>query len=276
MVAGQDDKDAEIEKLKIEIEGLRARLIVAKGARRPQSSISGLQWKWNAAHWEAEARRDGFDPSTPGGYEAWHRWKHRVAERAAPPPKPAEEMIAGGLQPFSEPAVRQHTFEEIVATPEAILRAEAIARGEVVDLPSDPTARAILRAAAKAKRRGPWRQTAMTKFRTGPLPIRPDAWVLSLDEQIASEAKRRANAEARQRFRSKRIYGAGKLRPGADLGSEIVAAYNKARREQGDEDDPHDDDRPSDDEPELRGPPQTQTVATPSAILAAAKKAGFL
>ena len=95
--------------------------------------------------------------------------------------------------------------------------------------------------------------------------MRPDAWVMSLDEQIAAEANRRAKAELRQRFRSEKNVPdgsgiRGRARPSAD---DIIAAYKKARREQGDDDDPHDDDKPKDDEPELRGPPQTQTVATP-------------
>jgi hypothetical protein len=117
----------------------------------------------------------------------------------------------------------------------------------------------------------------MTTFRRiGPLPALPKGWpVMSLEEQIAAEGKRRMQAEVRRRFRSEKIItrGGNNLRPGADLADDIVAAYNKARREQGDADDPHDDDKPHDDNPELRGPDQTRIVATADAIIAAMKKA---
>ncbi len=111
----------------------------------------------------------------------------------------------------------------------------------------------------------------MTKFRTGPLPIRPDAWVMTLDEQIAAEARRRANAEARQRFRSEKetARSTGGFRPGATLADDIIAAYKKATST----DDDEDDDKPKDDDPELRGPDQTRIVATADAIIAAMKKA---
>ena len=117
----------------------------------------------------------------------------------------------------------------------------------------------------------------MTTFRrTGPLPALPKGWpVLSLSEQIADENARRMQAELRARFRSEKstVPISGASRPGADLASDIVDAYNRARREQGDADDPHDDDKPHDDEDELRGPPQPTGRMTADGIIAAMKKA---
>jgi hypothetical protein len=78
------------------------------------------------------------------------------------------------------------------------------------------------------------------------------------------------------------------FRPAADLADDIVDAYDRARREQGDadngdedEDDggkkkPRDDDQPEDDRPDqrrVRGPDQTREMMTADGIIAAMKRA---
>lgn len=62
------------------------------------------------------------------------------------------EKASAGLTSFAEPApIHQHTFEEVTrATPEAVLRAAAIADGTITPLPVDERARAILKAHARA------------------------------------------------------------------------------------------------------------------------------
>ncbi len=171
------DRDAEIERLRIENEELKAKLIAARGSRRerPTTSGSGDQWRWNAAAIEREAARDGFDASTIEGHRAWYRWRYGGG-RAAPVSasvdgttiqasigverRPAAKVIESGLQSFSEPAplddpLAVYLPPPTVATPEGIARAVAIAEGRLVELPANETARAIIRAAAKARGEDP-------------------------------------------------------------------------------------------------------------------------
>jgi hypothetical protein len=118
-------------------------------------------------------------------------------------------------------------------------------------------------------------------------PLPANYSVLSLNEQIEQETRRRVQSELRARFRSETPSGRpDSVRPGAVTAAEILAAMRKANGESDEpDDDPdkqdrddrpprrRDDDEPGDDEDELRGPDQTRIVATPAAILAALAKA---
>jgi hypothetical protein len=106
-------------------------------------------------------------------------------------------------------------------------------------------------------------------------PLPANYSVLSLNEQIEQEARRRVQSELRGRFRSeKEPLGS---RPSGNLADQIVAAYKRALGEDDEDEDekrrdrdvrPKDDqDDPHDDRPEQ---------ATASKILAAARKAGLL
>jgi hypothetical protein len=108
---------------------------------------------------------------------------------------------------------------------------------------------------------------------------------LAIEDEIVAEARRRALADVRLRFRAgqETIRGGAApsfrpaSRPGADLADEIVEAYEKARRQAGEDVEPdNDDDDDPDREGRVRGPEQRPLVATPDAILRAARKAGFL
>lgn len=98
----------------------------------------------------------------------------------------------------------------------------------------------------------------------------------ALDEQIAAEAQRRANADVRQRFKpGERVRAPEQFRPSGNLADDIIKAYRRATGEPDPDDD--DSDKPEDDNSELRGPPQRpMIIATPDAIIRAARKAGFL
>jgi hypothetical protein len=151
MAATWAELSSENERLRLEVEALKAKLIVAKAS--PASTRSELPRNWSVArlgflsylaYWEKR-----------GGDAAWRAEVRRslgLAPDADTPGAPEPGNFPTQLGSFAEPApVRQHSFEEVTrATPEAVLRAAAVASGQVVDLPIDATARAILRAHQRA------------------------------------------------------------------------------------------------------------------------------
>jgi hypothetical protein len=94
---------------------------------------------------------DGFKLGDPGWRALTERRKRRSAAAAAAWQEmmdEADQMVADG----AVPALRDPPREPVVvATPEAVLRSAAIARGEISALPTDPTARAILRAGQRRR-----------------------------------------------------------------------------------------------------------------------------
>jgi hypothetical protein len=139
-----------------------------RGSRRdrPTTSGSGDQWRWNAASIEARAAKDGFDASTVEGHRAWYKWRYggiaatldgtSIRASIEVERKPAAETAATGLQRFAGPAplddpIAVYLPPPTVATPAAIERAVAIAEGRLVELPTNPTARAIIAADRKAR-----------------------------------------------------------------------------------------------------------------------------
>jgi hypothetical protein len=183
MLRGTDD-DAELKRLRIENEALKAKLIAAKGsrAREPNWEFARLGI---LAYLADKAREAGFGegPDAIDAYREAEKRKLKAQLRAevaadpsrrasilkvwgaaylepdapaprAEPAKPAEKFVRASVR-ISEPAASRD-FADVylpptVATPEAIARAQAKAEGKLVDLPTNATARAIVEAMRKAE-----------------------------------------------------------------------------------------------------------------------------
>jgi hypothetical protein len=164
------DLQAEVDRLRIEVEDLKARLTLAKAgpARRGDDRFSRRSKAEQAAidaetraYLEGRIRQAGFDPATERN--AYFAWAYRQA-RGEPEPAAGEITAPGFLAerplngtvkgkpapPASDDPLSVYLPPPDVATPEGVARAAAIAEGRLVDLPKDPLARAIIRAAAKA------------------------------------------------------------------------------------------------------------------------------
>lgn len=88
------EQAAELAKLRIENESLRAQLISLKGATKR----SDLPRNWDIARAAMkailieDAARDGFDARTPEGHQAWWNWRYPDLARAV-----AEAQASGRL-----------------------------------------------------------------------------------------------------------------------------------------------------------------------------------
>ena len=160
------DLQAEVDRLRVEVEDLKARLTLAKAnagpARRsrPDGRFSSRSPAEQAA-FDAEARAyldgkvraAGFDPSTEQGREAYLAAAYRKARGEPEPAAPIYNSVGNSAEPAppaSDDPMSVYLPRD-VATPAGIARAAAIADGTLVDLPQDPLARAIITAAAKAR-----------------------------------------------------------------------------------------------------------------------------